>query len=82
MGPQEGLDGLELVRDAFDVVETVDAQQDFLAVEPALQVDDLILDVRRLQRGLEARRLDADRECIDRDRTARSVIKYTLWRRR
>ena len=65
MRAQEALDGLELVRDALDVVQPVDAEQHLLAVEAPLEVDDLVLDERRLEARLEARRVDANGEGVD-----------------
>ena len=56
-------------------VEAVDAQEDLLAVEAALQVDDLVFDKRRLEAGLEARRVDADREGVHSDGAARGVVE-------
>ena len=44
----------------------------------SLQVDDLVLDERRVEARLEARRLDANREGVHGDRAARRVVEDAL----
>ena len=68
MRAQEGLHGLELVWDALDVIEPVDAKKNLFAIKAALKVDDLVLDQWSVQTFLKAMRLDADREGINLER--------------
>ena len=75
---EEVLDRLELVGDALDVVEPVDAEEHFLAVEAPLEVDDLILDGRRLETRCKLGWVDADGECVDTDRSPARVIEDAL----
>ena len=44
----------------------------------SLQVDDLVLDLGRLERRGEARRVDSNREGIDRNRSSRGVVEDAL----
>ena len=75
---QEELERLEFVRDALDVIEPVDSEEHLLAVEPPLQIDDLILHRRLLKARLEAVWIDADGESVHSDGASRGVVKDAI----
>ena len=75
---QKLLERQQLVRDALDEVHPVGAEKDLLAVEPPLQIDDLILHRRLLKARLEAVWIDADGEGVNSDGAPRGVVKYAI----
>ena len=64
--------------DALDVVHPVEAEQQLLAVEAPLQLDDLVLDRPGLQLVPEDLRVDPDGERVHRSRAVRRVAVYPL----
>ena len=67
---EQRLDREQLLRDALDVVEPVDAEQHLHPVELRLQLGDPRAHLWALDAALEALRVDADREGVDAHRVA------------
>mmetsp|Transcript_1829 Transcript_1829/g.4135 ORF Transcript_1829/g.4135 Transcript_1829/m.4135 type:complete len:224 (-) Transcript_1829:1537-2208(-) len=72
---EELLERDELVRDTLDIVHSVDTQQQLLAVEAPLQLDDLVLELGALEHGLKLGDVNASRESIDGDSRAGEGIE-------
>lgn len=62
---EEDLHGVKLLRNALDVVEAVDTDNELDALETAAQGSDALLDLLLLERFVELARLDTDREGSD-----------------
>lgn len=60
---EEHLEGMQLLRDTLDIVQTVNADHELYALEFLLQHGDAFLDLFFLEALLELLRVDADREC-------------------
>ena len=58
----------EFVRDPLDVVHPVDTQDNRLSVEAPLQLDHSILELCRVDHGLEGGVIDPSRKSVDRHR--------------
>mmetsp|Transcript_12566 Transcript_12566/g.31311 ORF Transcript_12566/g.31311 Transcript_12566/m.31311 type:complete len:319 (-) Transcript_12566:689-1645(-) len=65
VGLEELLEREQLVRDALDVVHPVVAEEQLLAVEAALQLDDLVLELRGVEHLLELGAIDSAGEGVD-----------------
>jgi len=67
VGVQKLLECDQLVRDPLDIVHPIDTKDQLLAIETPLQLDHLVLQLRRRQHPLEACAVDTDREGVDGD---------------
>lgn len=70
---EEDLHGVKLLRNTLDVIETVDADDEFDPLETALERLDALLDGDLLEGFVELRGLDTDREGTDGGVTASEV---------
>mmetsp|Transcript_35356 Transcript_35356/g.87974 ORF Transcript_35356/g.87974 Transcript_35356/m.87974 type:complete len:414 (+) Transcript_35356:2220-3461(+) len=64
VGVEELLECNEFVRDPLDIIHPVDTQDELLSVKPTLQLDHLVLQLRRGQHLLELSCVDPNREGI------------------
>lgn len=75
---EEDFEGVQLLRDTLDVVQTVDTDNELDALELALEGSDALLHLGLLQAVLELVGVDTDRECAHGNHLALEL--HTVWR--